>query len=456
MKRRNPKAPPSRRQFLRGLGGFTLGLPFLPSLLPRSAWGQGEGQFPTRLIIFHTANGQPMRMWTPTGLGADYQLSQVLAPLQNFRDDLIVIRGLNMVAAIEAMSSGLLNNGHAAGTAVCLTGATPSQDWGGGISVDQLAAQRIGTTTPLRSLELAVDTVPDMFGRISYLGAGQPVPPQTDPKEAFKRVFSGFSQDQDDPRLVTGLNPRDATILDMVKGDYDRIKGRLAPSDRSKLDQHLEQVRALEERLKIPLPAVGANCVVPDEPASMHARSNPDVFPTVGKLQMDLLVMALACDVTRVGSLVWQEGANNMPFTFLPQPIYESHHAISHTVIGEQPPLENPGEEALTQINRWFAEQFAYLLGQLKSIPEGKGSLLDHSVVVWTNELSDGFIHNHENMPFVIAGKGGNYFNTGRYIEAFGKPHNDMWVSVLHALGLEDVNDFGEHGSGGPLAGLSV
>lgn len=443
---------------LRGLGGITLGLPFLPSLLPRQTRAQDTIQFPKRLIIFHTCNGQPMRVWSPTGSGADFELSSVLSPLQPHKQDIIVLKGLDMVAAREAIELGITTNGHAAGTAVALTATTMQDQWAGGISVDQLAAQRIGGSTRLPSLELAVDTRPLALGRISYQGAGLPVPPEASPRKAWRRVFSDFTKDFSDVREVSGLNPRDGTILDAVKDDYDRIKRRLGADDRVKLEAHLAQVRALEERLKIPLPAIGANCELPLEGDfdDLTVDGNPDLFPTIGKMHMDLIVMAMACDVTRVASLMWQYGSCDLPFTFLPEPVYQSHHALSHTIFAGTGLQETPQERHLVNINRWFASQFAYLIGELKKLPEGTGSVLDNTVIVWTNEIGDGHIHDHNVMPYVLAGRGGGYFDTGRFVEAFERPHNDLWVSVLHSLGLDDITEFGKYGTGGPLTGLAL
>ncbi|MFN3198951.1 MAG: DUF1552 domain-containing protein [Bradymonadia bacterium] len=456
MRRRAKPIMPSRRQFLRGLGGVTLGLPFLPSLLPRKAWGQTD-LFPRRLIVFHTANGQPMRLWTPTGEGADFQMSTVLAPLEAHKQDLIVLKGPDMVAAREAMEMGITNNGHAAGTTTALTAALMTKEWAGGISVDQFIAQRVGRTTRLPSLELAVETIPSPLGRISYRGADLPVPPEQNPRQAWTRLFSDFTRDFD-VRDVEGLNPRDATILDSVKADYDRIKTQLSAGDRIKLEAHLEQIRSLEDRLKIPLPPVGGACEIPDvaDFDALTVDGNPDRFGAVGRMHMDLIVMALACDITRVTSLMWQEGSNDLPFTFLPQPVFQSHHSISHTLFDGTAPEETVEERALVAINRWYAEQFAYLITELKKIPEGTGTLLDNTTLIWTNELSDGHIHNHNDMPYVIAGKGGGYFDTGRFVQTFDKPHNDVLVSIMHAMGLDDVNEFGVHGTGGPLPGLAV
>ena len=434
----------NRRNFLRGLGA-TLALPFLPSFDGFSEARAQAGRWPMRLVIFHTANGQPMRLWRPTGGENDFQLSQVLAPLDPIRRKLLILRGLDMPAQRG-------ESGHAAGTNTVLTGTELAGDSAGGISVDQLCAQRVGGDTPLRSLELAVQTYNSVLGHISHLGPGQPVPAELDPRRAHERVYRAF-QAPGAPVAVPGLDPRHASVLDAVKADYARLNRRLGGADRVKLEAHVTQVRELERRLQIMI----------QPPVTCHPSAQPPEsdgyaeggFPQVGRLHMDLMVAALSCDRTRVASLMWQEGSNNQAFTWLDPPVRESHHELSHTIIYEGTPLlEHPEEGKLLAINRWYAQQFLYLCRALDGIPDGDGTLLDHTIVLWTNEISDGYIHNRNDMPFVMAG-GGRYFRTGRHLNFAPQPHNQLLVSIANAMGVNDVDRIGEFGDAGPLAGLT-
>lgn len=433
----------NRRGFLKGLGA-TLAVPFLPSLLRMGEARAQNLRWPRRLVIFHTANGQPMRLWHPTGGETDFALSPVLAPLEPIRRKLLILGGLEMPA-----TGG--DNSHGCGTCTVLTGAELVGEAAGGISVDQLAAERVGGETPLRSLELGVQTYPSMIGHISYAGPSQGVPAELSARRAHERVFRAF-QAPDAPPPVPGLDPRHASVLDAVKADYARLNQRLSGADRVKLDAHLTQVRELERRLEIMIPSP-VTCRPSVSPPEVDAYA-PGGFAQVGRLHMDLLVGALSCDRTRVASLMWQEGANGVTFDWLDPPVRRPHHELSHTIIYDGSPLyEHPEEQMLVDINRWFAKQFLYLCQSLDAIPEGDGTLLDHTAVVWTNEISDGFYHNRQNMPFLIAG-GGAHFRTGRYLRLDPQPHNALLVSLLHFMGLDDVDHIGDFGSPGPLAGL--
>ncbi len=427
----------NRRAFLKGLGGAALALPFLPSL-HRGAAAQGARP-PIRLVIFHTANGQPMRLWKPTAQGNDFALSPVLEPLAPFKRKLLVLSGLDMPAVGGP-------NGHETGTSTVLTGAEPTLLGAGGPSVDQIAAQRIGGQTPLRSLELGVQTVPGKLGYVSYLDRDQPVPTENDPARAWRRVFGEF---RPGAPAAGGLDPRDRSVLDAVRGDYARVNARLGAADRRKLDAHLEQVRELERRFSAPI-APGAACAVPAAPADGISR-----FPDVGRSHLALVAAALACDATRVASVMWQEGSNNASFDWADPAVHRSHHEISHTILTNTPVLSTQEERELLAINQWYARQFAEFLGRLDAIPEGDGTLLDHTVVVWTNELSDGFVHSRTDMPFVVAGGGAAGLRTGRWMDFGHTPHNALLVSLLNAVGVRDVQRVGDFGAAGPLPGLT-
>lgn len=445
------RAPFSRRAFLGGaVAAGTLGLPLLRSLT--STTRAQDATFPKRLVVFFSANGTVHESWAPEGSETGFTLSRILEPLEAFRSKLLILDGVDM----ESSNHGP-GDGHQRGMGHMLTGTELLEGtdfeggngelvgWGGGISVDQHVADAIGGDTRFRSLELGVNPGgANVWTRMSYRDANQPVPPEGDPRAAFDRVFADLSTTDRDAAERRRAQRR--SVLDFVRGDLSRLSARLPREDVPKLDAHLTSIRELETRLDAPL-GVGAACTLPMRPGALDVRSN-DAYPEVGRAQMDLLVMALACDLTRVGSLQWSKSVSNTTFSWLG--ISEGHHDLSHEGDSNGGALEK-----ITQINRWYAEQLAYLLGKMQDIPEGDGTLLDHTLVLWCNELGRGNSHTRRGIPWVLAGGAGGYFRTGRYLTYDRWPHNDLLVSVCNAMGVE-TDTFGNPAyCRGPLPGLT-
>jgi len=205
-------------------------------------------------------------------------------------------------------------------------------------------------------------------------------------------------------------------------------------------------VQELEKRLTSePVPTTTA-CHDPASPAK--ASIDNDAFPDTGATQIDLLVMALACDITRVASLQWSRSVSQTRFTWLNIP--EGHHDLSHH--GDD---DAAAQDKLTRINNWYAQQLATLIGKLKSVPEGDGTMLDHTLILWCNELAKGNVHSHINAPYVLAGKAGGALKTGRFLSYDGDvPHNNLLLSILHAMGIPDTSFGKPEWCTGPLAGL--
>jgi hypothetical protein len=447
--------PLSRRAVLRGLGGVTIGLPFLGAM-------QGTARavdFPKRLVIFFSANGTIPGAWTPSGGEYDFAFGPILSPLEPHKGEVIVIDGVDNEAAHHGPGDG-----HQTGIGTLLTGTElnegtlfcegacddPSQTvgWGGGISVDQHIANEISktTTTKFGSLELGVQVnSANIWSRMSYLAGDQPVPPRDDPAQNFDDIFGDLTAD---PFGLATLRAKRHRVLDAVMEDYALLNKTLGAEDRHKLEAHLTAVAEVEKRLDV-INQLGGACQLPDvvNPGDIYADEN---FPEIGRLQMDLLVMSLACDLTRVGSIQWSTSVSNKQFGWLG--ISEGHHDLSHD--GD----ENADSQAkLVQINTWYAEQFAYLLQKMKDVPEGEGTMLDNTAVLWVNELGIGNTHSRRDQPFVLAGSCGGYFKTGRYLNFDGgKYHNDLLVSLCHAMDFP-LSTFGNaaYCSGSPLPGLT-
>lgn len=426
------------------MGGACLALPWLESLAgcdtdsgPRPQLRSGG---PRRFVVFWTPNGTLLEHWRPTGSPDSYKLSPILAPLEPHRPDILILDGVDALSAYEGPGDA-----HQKGAGQSLTctelqeGDFPGDGdggftagWADGISVDQAIADAIGEGTRFRSLEFGVGVEGStVFSRISYRGPGQPIPPENDPQAAFTRIFKDLAAD---PKVQTRRSAERHLVLDAVIADYEKLLPRLGAADRLKLDAHLAAVRDLEMRLDSDN-VIGGSCAEPELDKVPDPWSTANI-PATGKLQMDLLAMALACDLTRVGSIMWTRSATKTPFPWLDIP--EGHHELAHR--GDN---DLDAQAKLVQINTWYAEQFAYLIAKLKSIPEGDGSVLDSTLLIWANEHSRGNNHDRYNVPYVVAGKAGGAVLPGRWLQLAGEvPHNNLWVGCMQAMGL-DVKTFG-------------
>jgi hypothetical protein len=434
-----------RRSVLRSALGAAIGLPWLEAMQPRVVRAQ-ESPI-KRFVVMFSPNGTLPELWTPIGGETNFTLSPILAPLAEHRDDLVIIAGVDQQGAggdshqngIGGMLTGsILNPGPFGGT------MGPASGWAAGQSIDQRVADVIGGETKLPSLELGVQVeTADNLGRMCYRGSNQPVPPENDPAAVYARVFADLHTD---PAILAAQRERQESILDTVIGEYERVTPSLGGADRQRLDAHLTTVRDIEARLTRQAAIGGAACSDPVlEPISAQAN---DSFPEVGALQLDLLAMAFACDITRVASLQWSTSGSNTRFTWLG--MEEGHHDLSHL-----PDDDAVGIDKLTRINAWYAEQFAGLISRLKAIPEGDGSVFDSTLVLWVNELARGNTHSRKNAPYVLAGSAAGALQTGRFLRfEDARPHNDLLLSLLHVMDIPDEIFGNPDWCTGPLTGL--
>jgi len=303
--------------------------------------------------------------------------------------------------------------------------------WADGISVDQAIADVVGGGTKFRSLEFGVGVAgATPFSRISYRGPAQPIPPENDPMAAFERIFGDLNNP---PEMQARRIAERHLVLDAVAADYERLLPKLGANDRLKLEAHLAAVRDIEMRLDSE--GVGGGLCNQPVLGKVPDLSMIDNIPAIGRLQMDLLAIALACDLTRVASIMWTNSATQMPFPWLSIP--EGHHELAHRGNSDE-----DAQEKLVKINNWYAKQFAYLIAKLKSMPEGDGSVLDSTLLIWVNEHSRGNNHDRDGIPYVIAGKAGGSVTPHRWLQLDDVPHNNLWVGCMQAMGL-DVETFG-------------
>lgn len=418
----------SRRRLLAGLGGAAIALPLL------EIGGASAGPLPRRLVIVFTGNGSVEDGWAASGSGSDLALGPSLAALEPHRADLLFPRGVDL----ESSYHGPGDASHWSGMGHLLTGTSLVDQGGGqltagGMSVDQRVALHVGGATKLRSLELCVEEHPSLIAtRMSYLGPGQPVPPDPDPRHAFGRLFG---------EVPAETRARRKSVLDAVSADLAALEARLGQGDRVRVGAHLEAVREIERSLDL------ASSCGATYPGLRLDPSGADPFGAIGRAQMDILVRALACDLTRVATLQWSTSSSMTRMTWLG--IDETHHELSHQIA-----VDAAARDKVLAIDAWYAEQMAYLLAAMKAVPEGDGSLLDHSVVLWCSEIADGPTHARRGVPLLLAGRCGGYFGTGRAVELGGRPHNDLLITLCLAMGLE-VPTFGDPAyCTGPIAEL--
>ena len=444
---RNPVSPsaPSRRIFLRGAAGAGLALPLLNDFVTGRASAAGSAPFPKRLVILFSPNGTNQADFFGTGDAKTLTLGPILQPLASHKNDLIVVDGIDELAA--AASPG---DPHGAGVGCLLTGKKlqsgslfPSSTggvgsgWADNISIDQLIAQSIGAT-PVRSLELAGKRcASSLWSRMSYRGPADPVTPEDDPQRVWDRLFA--------PPRFFGHRTK---ILDNVRKELSALGSKLSGDDARKLQQHLDAVTHLQTRVgggsrsqvkAPPRPTVTQTSTVPvGASGQQEANAASDVdFPKVLKAHLDLVVGALAFDLTRVATVMMApSGSNLVPswLTFNGAPITEGHADLSHASASD-----SAAQMKVTLINAWYAQQIADFIANLKAVPEGAGTLFDSTLVVWLNELGSGSAHSHTRLPVLLAGSAQGYFRTGRYVTVPSGTYslNDVLVSVANAMGVK-------------------
>jgi hypothetical protein len=411
-----------RRDFLRRLG---LSAALLPFLAGTRLGADNPAPRPRRVIFVFSPNGTVPPAFWPDEEGADFRLKPILQPLAPFKDRLLTLKGI---------SNSVRGDGdaHMRGMSCLLTGielfpgnimgggGAPA-GWASGPSLDQELARHLqadpATRTRLGSLEIgvAVPNRADPWTRWSYLGPNQPVAPISSPYTLFDRLY-GSNKD--------GENL--ASVLDGLRGELSTLARAADPADRSTLDRHATALRQLERDLRDQSKAAALK--VPSPPKAGVALEN-DTIPEVSRMQIELLVSALSNDMARVATFQFTNSVGNARMRWVG--VQEGHHELSH-----DPDLNQGSVEKLTKINTWFAGEIAHLAKRLQETPEpdGRGNLLDHTTLVWTNELGKGNSHTHEDIPFVLLG-GGLGFRTGRALRFKRAPHNRLLLSLAHAFG---------------------
>jgi len=422
----------SRRRFLLGAGAFgatALGMHVHPLVRLLRA---DTGTPPKRLLVYFSPLGTVRDAWVPSGSETSFTFGEILAPLDALKSELVVFDGIAQQREIYRSANHQETGGILTGMRVIgdLEGSSHAH-----ISIDQFIANDATVTggAPFRSLSLAawhgryyafLPLTSKMY--VSALGPGRAVVPEGLPQAAFDRVLGGFTTpapmgSEPDPRLV-----RRQSVLDAVARELGELQPGLSATERAKIDQHLTSVRELEMRL-MATPFSGASCgALPDRP-SEYAINDDATLDTRIRLQIDLAITALACDRTRVAVITAEGGPSwaRHPWLGISDPMHEITHSPSYT--------------EHTQIARWHAGEFAYLLERLRSIPESTGSLLDNTLVAWVTEQgcrTPSTEHSRVNMPWMLAGKAGGALRTGRFLRLTGVDTNGFLITVMNLMGI--------------------
>lgn len=422
-----------RRTFLKGMGTI-IALPMLDAMTPAFARAAQLNKPSLRLGFTYVPNGITMNQWTPTGTGAGFEFSRVMKPLEPFRQDTLVLSGLGH------RNGGALGDGpgdHARAAASYLTGVHPRKTAGAdiqnGISVDQVAAQHVGKQTRFGSLELGCDdsrTIGNCdsgyscayTNSLAWRGPATPMPPETNPRLVFERLFGDIDTSITPETRARRLHYR-RSILDMVGERTAQLAADLGASDRRKLDEYLSSIREIERRIEMAEQDFTGLTPPIDKPTGV-----PVEYAEYVKLMFDLQLIAFQTDSTRIATMMMgREGSmRTYPEIGVPDP----HHPLTHH-------RGNPEWiEKVTHVNTMHMELFAGFVGKLKATPDGDGSLLDHSMIVYGSGLSDGNRHTHEDLPVLIVGGGGGFRRNNHIVYPKDTPMTNLYLTLLDRMGV--------------------
>lgn len=431
----------SRRAFLQHMGLQAAALPFVLNL-PSLGFANQQSR-KQRLIVIFTPNGTVPKAFWPDEEGTDFQLKPILQPLAPFKDRTLILHGVcdrirgdgdNHMRGIGCLLTGIeLFPGNIQG------GSHTPAGWASGKSIDQEIKEFLqrnpATRTRFGSLEFGV-MVPDRadtWTRMVYAGPNQPIAPIDDPYQMFTKLYGR----QKDRETLT-------SVLDELTEDLKTLAAVLPAEDRRLLDEHATFVRQMEEELKSPEETTLQHAVPELEPGVKEQNDN---LPKISRMQLDLLVNSFVHDFARVATLQYTNSVGQAKMKWVG--VDEGHHELSH-----EPDSNETAQDKLIRINTWFCEQLAYLAHKLASTPEpgGSGSLLDNTLIVWTNELGQGNTHTLDNIPFVLVGNGLD-FRMGRSLKFGRTPHNRLLLSLAHGFG-HHIEKFGnpDYCDKGPLS----
>lgn len=427
----------SRRTILRGVG-VSLALPWLESLAPRATAGTAAAALagpPQRMAFMFVPNGVHLPDWTPKQLGYGYDLGHILRPLAPVQDDVMVLSGLTHD---KGRANGDGAGDHARSASVFLTGAQPRKTDGenirSGVSVDQVAAQVAGRATRFASLELGCEAGRSAgncdsgyscaySSNVSWASESMPVGKETNPRLVFERLFGDGKSKARDAEAIRREELR-KSILDFIAEDARGLQKQLGSQDKQKLDEFLNGVREVEQRIERsddePKVSVDVDYPIP--------QGTPSDYAEHIRLMCDMMVLAFQTDRTRIATCMLADAGSNRSYRHIN--VADGHHDLSH----------HRGDAAkhakIRDINRFHVAQLSYFLQRLKATPDGEGNLLDNSMICYGSAISDGDRHNNENLPIILAGHAGGRIDSGRHVEVRAEtPMCNLFMSMLDRFG---------------------
>jgi hypothetical protein len=422
----------SRRTFLRGSGAM-VALPFLDAMAPAQTPIRSTAAAPkTRFACFYVPHGATMDKWTPAAEGSGFAFTEILKPLEPFREHINVVSGLAHPYVAGAGGADVsAGANHTRAAAVFLTGAVPERGAQAhlGVSADQMAARHIGQDTPLPSLELSIEEAVlaceaafscAYRNSISWKSPTDPQPMQNNPRLVFEKLFGDGSTGAE--RRARRQESR--SLLDSVVEQVATLQKDLAPGDRRRLTQYLDDVREVERRIQRAEASVRDDITLPDVPAGV-----PPTFQEHLKLLMDLQVIAFQSEITRVSTLMFARELSGA--TYPETTIRDPFHNLSHHS------NDRGNMDRFAQLNTYHMTKFAYFVERLKGIPDGDGTLLDHSLVLYGSSLSDGNQHNFSPLPLILAGTASGQVKGGRHLQFPKDTHmSNLLLAMLDKLGV--------------------
>jgi len=422
-----------RRTFLQGIAGASVALPLLDAMIPALTAQTRTAAAPKlRLGFVYVPHGAVLDKWTPIGDGTNFQLNQIMAPLEPFKQQMVIVSGLANKAA-ESQGDG--GGDHARSGPSFLSGVHPKRTEGedvrAGITIDQIAAQHISQDTPLPSLELGTEDtglvgVCDVGYSCAYMNSiawrspSLPLPMEINPRVIFERLFGDGSNAAERAQRKT----EDRSILDSVTREAAQLNTGLGQRDRTIVSEYLDNVREIERRIQKAEKQVASQVEVPDSPIGV-----PESFDEHAKLMFDLQVLAYRAEITRVSTFMLARDLSQRTFPQIGVP--EPHHSVSHHG-------NNPAQIAkLAKINTYHASLMAYFFDKLRATPDGDGNLLDHSMIMYGSSMSNPNEHNHFPLPLLVAGGGAGQLKGGRHLKFPERtPIANLLLAVLDKSGI--------------------
>ena len=420
-----------RRTFLRGVGA-TIALPLLDSMVSaQTPIRKTAAAAKSRLSCIYVPHGATMDKWTPAATGKGFEFTETLAPLEKLRDRVTIVTNLAHAKAGAVGSDAGAD--HARSAAVFLSGAQPARDSiQVGETIDQIAARQIGQDTPLPSLELSIEDVALSCGSgyacaysntISWKNAATPLPMENNPQVVFEKLFGDGGNDAD--RAARRRQSR--SLLDSVLGQVATLRNDLPAGDRVRLTEYLDNVREIERRIQKADTQFPSDLALPDAPVGV-----PESFDEHFKIMYDLQVLAFRAEITRVATMMY---ARDTSLSVYPQSgVRESFHVASHHSNARAQ------MDRFAIINRYHVQMLAYFLEKLKATPDGDGTLLDHSMVLYGSSMSNGNQHDHDPLPVILAGGASGQLEGGRHVQsAPHTPMSNLLLSMVNKLGIDQA-----------------